>query len=225
MQLTEFLDRLGYSESPAFLRPQQNTFRLDPDFGHIFRRASKMLALQGVYTLRSDVADHSPSVPIVYVCEADTETKADDFHRLIWNQDVVPFVLIHTPFGVKLYSGFRHQRRRNGETTGILQALTDFTQLDELIDDFSADAINSGRLWQRRAPDVTPEYRLHWKLLDNLRSVDSALRERGLQSGMSHALIGKYVYLHYLRDRGILSPKSFSAGELTHRQSLDAMLR
>ncbi len=207
MQLAELLDRLGYSESPAFLRPRQNAFRIDPDFGHIFRRASKTLALQGVYTLRPDVAGHSPSVPIVYVCEADSEKTADKFHRLIWNQDVVPFVLIYTPFGVKLYSGFRHQRRRNGDTAGILQPLTDFTQIDQLVDDFSADTVNSGRLWQRRAGDVTPEHRLNWKLLTNLRSVDSALRRRGLQSGMSHALIGKYVYLHYLRHRDILSSR------------------
>jgi hypothetical protein len=203
MQLAEFLDRLGYAESPTFLRPQQNAFRIDPDFGHIFRRASETLALQGVYTLRPDVADHSPSIPIVYVCEADDETKADDFHRLIWNQDVVPFVLIYTPLGVKLYSGFRHQRRRNGPTEGILQHLTNFNQLDQLVHDFNADAINSGQLWQPRARDVTPEYRLNWKLLTNLRSVDRVLRKRGLQSGMSHALIGKYVYLHYLRDREI----------------------
>jgi hypothetical protein len=207
MQLAELLDRLGYAESPTFLRPQQNAFRIDPDFGHIFRRASETLALQGVYMLRPDVADHSPSVPIVYVCEADAETKADDFHRLIWNQDVVPFVLIYTPLGVKLYSGFRHQRRRDGHTAGILQPLTDFNQLDQLVHDFSADAINAGRLWQRRAGDVTPEYRLNWKLLTNLRSVDRVLRKRGLQSGMSHALIGKYVYLHYLRDREILSAR------------------
>src|SRR5215470_16193297 len=92
MQLAEFLDRLGYAESPTFLRPRQNAFRIDPDFGHIFRRASETLALQGVYTLRPDGADHSPSVPIVYICEADAETKADDFHRLNWNQDVVPFL-------------------------------------------------------------------------------------------------------------------------------------
>ena len=154
MQLAEFLDRLGYAESPTFLRPQQDAFRIDPDFGHIFRRASETLALQGVYTLRPDVAGHSPSVPIVYVCEADDETKADDFHRLIWNQDVVPFVLIYTPLGVKLYSGFRHQRRHNGPPVGILQPLTEFNQLDQLVHDFSADAINSGRLWQRRAGDV-----------------------------------------------------------------------
>src|SRR5215471_20090275 len=129
MQLAELLDRVGYAESPTFLRPGQNAFRMDPDFGHIFRRASETLALQGVYTLRPDVADRSPSIPIVYVCEADTETEADDFHRLIWNQDVVPFVLIYTPLEVRLYSGFRHQRRRNGPPLGLLQSLTDFNQL------------------------------------------------------------------------------------------------
>jgi hypothetical protein len=207
MQLAELLDQLGYAESPTFLRPQQNAFHTDPDFGHIFRRARETLALRGVYTLRPDAADHSPSVPIVYVCEADSEKKADDFHRLIWNQDVVPFVLIYTPLGVKLYSGFRHQRLRNRHTAGILQPLADFHQLDQLVHDFNADAINSGRLWQRRAGDVTPEYRLNWKLLTNLQSVDRMLRKRGLEPGMSHALIGKYVYLHYLRDRGILSAR------------------
>jgi hypothetical protein len=198
MQLAELLDKLGYSESPTFLRHRQRAFRIDPDCGHIFRRAGQTLALQGVYTLRSDPDDHSPSIPIVYVCKADSEAEADAFHRLIWNQDIVPFALIYSPLGVKLYSGFRHERRLNGETTGVLQALTDFTQLDQLIDDFDADAINSGRIWQRRAKDVTPEYRLNWKLLRNLRSVDNALRKRGLEADVSHALIGKYVYLHPL---------------------------
>ena len=32
-------------------------------------------------------------------------------------------------------------------------------------------------------------------------------RTRDFAKETSHALIGKYVYLHYLRDRGILSPK------------------
>jgi hypothetical protein len=209
MQLAELLDRLGYSESPTFLRHGQRALEVDADFGHMFRRASQTLALQGVYTLRPDASDDSPSVPVVYVCQADSETVADTFHSRVWNQDVVPFVLIYTPMGIKLYSGFRHERRPNGETAGILQALTDFNQIDSLVNDFSADAINSGRLWQHRATDVTPEYRLNWKLLTNLRSVDLALRSRGLQAGMSHALIGKYVYLHYLRDRGILSPRKF----------------
>jgi hypothetical protein len=116
-------------------------------------------------------------------------------------------VLIYTPLGVKLYSGFRHQRRHNGPPVGILQPLTEFNQLDQLVHDFSADAINSGLLWQRRAGDVTPDHRLNWKLLTNLQSVDRVLRKRGLELETSHALIGKYVYLHYLRDRGILSAR------------------
>jgi hypothetical protein len=216
MQLAELLDRLGYSESPTFLQHGQRALEVDVDFGHIFRRASQTLALQGVYTLRPEASDDAPSVPVVYVCQANSEAAADTFHRLVWNQDVVPFVLIYTPVGIKLYSGFRHERRLNGETAGVLHALTDFNQLDPLVTDLSADAINSGRLWQRRATDVTPEYRLNWKLLANLRAVDLALRRRGLQPGMSHALIGKYVYLHYLRDRGILSPRKLQRWEIDH---------
>jgi hypothetical protein len=39
-----------------------------------------------------------------------------------------------------------------------------------------------------------------------VRKLDNWLRETGgLKKEVSHALIGKYVYLHYLRDRDILS--------------------
>ncbi len=48
---------------------------------------------------------------------------------------------------------------------------------------------------------------MDWKkLLDNLLKLDRWLQDSdGLKKEVSHALIGKYVYLHYLRDREILS--------------------
>ena len=64
MQLAELLDRLGYAESPTFLRPQQNAFRIDPDFGHIFR-GQLNVALRGV--LRCNRPLPSANVPFVYV--------------------------------------------------------------------------------------------------------------------------------------------------------------
>ena len=61
MQLTELLESLGYSESPTFLYHHPKALWIDePDFGHIFRRASESLALQGVYTLRPAAADRTP---------------------------------------------------------------------------------------------------------------------------------------------------------------------
>lgn len=208
MDLATFLDEFGYSNSQHFLRRGTVELRTAPDFGHVFRKATpKPCRLEGVYTLRSTHESKTePLVPVVYICSADSEQAADRIHELVWNQDVVPFILVHSPRGVRLYSGFRCQPLKSGSERGVLRALTQFNEMSELADSFHADAIDSGKLWRDWGRHVTPETRIDWKLLGNLRKLDRWLREAGgLKKDVSHALIGKYVYLHYLRDRGILS--------------------
>lgn len=208
MQVAELLDELGYLDSPSYLSNRKRAFGTVPDFGHIFRAAKERLSLCGVYSLRPSFGNDGPiATPVVYVCRADSEQAADEVHRRVWNQDVVPFLLVHTPIGVKLYSGFRHEFGKQGQQRGILEPLTKFNDLPALIDHFSASSIDSGNLWRVRGVQVTPEYRVNWKLLRNLQTLDSVLQKKGLSKNASHALIGKYVYLHYLRDRDILSPK------------------
>lgn len=214
MQVAELLNELGYRGSPNFLGRRQSSLATVPNFGHIFRRAQAHLGLQGVYTLRPSDDASAPIVPVVYVCKAASEDEANRFHRLVWNQDVVPFLIVHTPRGIRLYSGFQHRQSPDGTVEGVLKPLTDFHSLADLIEDFHADSIDSGRLWHRRAEDVTAEARVDWRLLDNLNSLDRWLCRSGLARGQSHALIGKYVYLHYLRDRGILSPKKLQRWNL-----------
>ncbi len=214
MQIAELLDELGYRGSPNFLGRQQANLATVPDYAHIFRRAKAHLGLQGVYTLRPLVDASAPIVPVVYVCKAASDDQANRFHRLVWNQDVVPFLIVHTPKGIRLYSGFQHRQSPDGRVEGVLKTLTDFHDLADLITDFHADSIDSGRLWQQRAEGVTTEARVDWRLLDNLNSLDRWLCRSGLARGQSHALIGKYVYLHYLRDRGILSPKKLQRWNL-----------
>ncbi|NES20062.1 MAG: N-6 DNA methylase [Symploca sp. SIO3E6] len=43
------------------------------------------------------------------------------------------------------------------------------------------------------------------QLLNNLKKLEQYLKERNLDLQIIHALIGKYVYIRYLYDRGILS--------------------
>jgi N-6 DNA Methylase len=223
MDVTRFLSELGYPQSPGFLPVAEN---LDlssvVDYGHIFRQAaSGPCSLQGVYSLREapDTSSGAPVVPIVYVCRADTEDEADSIHRLVWNQDVAPFLLVHTPLGVKLYSGFRYDGSRQGSARGILRALQVFDDIHELIESFHAEAIDSGQLWKNFGREVKPEQRVDWKLLENLRALDKWLRtEGGLGKHVSHALIGKYVYLHYLRDRDILSARKLASWGLETAQ-------
>ena len=57
------------------------------------------------------------------------------------------------------------------------------------------------------ASAVTPDRRVDWHLLANLRHLNDWLRGEGLvrDPRLAHAMIGKFVYIHYLRQRNILS--------------------
>src|SRR5450755_1654786 len=110
MSLERLLKNLGYEGSPHFLRRGDPLFSTIPDFGHIFRRAPQAsrdsnCQLEGVYALRQPDASPERIVPVIYVCSAPTQAEADVLHQVVWNQDVVPFVLVHTQEGVKVYSG------------------------------------------------------------------------------------------------------------------------
>jgi len=53
------------------------------------------------------------------------------------------------------------------------------------------------------------------RLLSNLEQLGQALKESGLRDEVAHALIGQYVYLSYLRDRGILSDEWLAQQRIT----------
>jgi hypothetical protein len=100
----QLLEQLGYQESSSFL--SKESLRGVTAFSHVFRRAIQTCGLIGVYTLRRswDTQD-SVIVPIIYVCEAQTSDEADQIHRLIWNQNVVPFALVSLPYTFFLLNG------------------------------------------------------------------------------------------------------------------------
>jgi hypothetical protein len=65
-------------------------------------------------------------------------------------------------------------------------------------------------VWEVWGDEVTPRTRVDWTLLANLRELERELRNQGLTRKLAHALIGKFVYLRYLRDREILSDRKLS---------------
>ncbi len=75
---------------------------------------------------------------------------------------------------------------------------------------FCAEAINNGQIWNKRSSYLKPEKRVDKRLLKNLSHLGQFLREQmELSPKVAHALIGKYVYIRYLRDRNILSDQWF----------------
>jgi hypothetical protein len=211
MELKEVLATLGYEGSRNFLSGDR--LPSDPDNAHIYRKAQHECGLSGVYTLRgSEFGEAQADVPVVYLCTAESEHQAADIHRRVWNQNIVPFLIVVSPRSVRLYSGFRFaqpvQQDFDDQQTGILRIMHDFNEVASSLSAFRAEAIDTGDLWKEWGPAVTPETRVDWELLGNLEKLDDWLVEDGIDDrSLSHAIIGKFVYLRYLRDRQILSDR------------------
>jgi hypothetical protein len=206
MTIVELLDRLGYTKSDNYLSPDEWDSAHAVDFAHLFRRAAKKPChLHGVYALRDGL---HVVAPLVYVCDAASEADAKEIHRLVWNQDAVPFLIVNSPETVRVYPGFcpGSTHKRNPGLEAVLQT---FNSADEtrIVRTLDAAALDSGSTWKDWGGQIRPEYRVDWQLLGSIKKLDVRLQEEGLLREVSHALIGKYVYLHYLRDRNILSDR------------------
>jgi len=206
MELNDVLSTLQYGNSPNFLAGR--ALELDRDFGHVFRKAQAECKLHGVYTLNGSSYDRSlGNVPVVYVCEADSETEARKIHQKVWNQNVVPFLLVISRGWIRLYPGFRYDRDVDTDPLqGALKLIDDFNQVAVQLKPLRAESVDSGVVWREMESAVTPDKRVDWQLLGNLRELDDWLRKNGVRDrNLAHSMIGKFVYLHYLRQRQILS--------------------
>ena len=209
MQTSALLKRLGYASSANCL--QGNELEQAPDFGHVFRRATEKAGLEAVYCLRQPAAVRRAEVtrslvPVTYVCRANSLEDADRIHRLVWNQSVVPFVIVLAQDGVRLYSGFEHTS--DDGVSGQSAYLAEATLADaaDKLRTLSAESIDSGEVWDEWGARVRPDRRVEWRLLADLRKLEHQMSSAGLRDRpLIHSLIGKYVYLHYLRGRNILS--------------------
>ena len=217
MQLPELLQDLGYHGNPNFL--VGNKLSLDPEHPHVYRRAqvdAKVggCSLKGVYRLCGESFGESvQTVPIVYVCEAATKPEADEIHRRVWNQSIVPFLIVSGPRFVRLYSGFKYAKEHTDN--GLLEDLPGLEQASSALRAFSAASIDEGNVWSEWGQEVSPDTRVDWRLLKNLQDLDEELKNSGVgDRNTSHALIGKFVYLRYLRDRQILSDRKLRGWQL-----------
>ena len=215
MQLDHILASLGYDQSANYL--QGKALETDRDFGHVFRKAQEECNLHGAYVLSGATFEKSRGiVPAVFVCQANSEQEAREIHRKVWNQNAVPFLLVISTGWVRLYPGFQYERDvTEHPLAGALRVLHDFHNVTSQLGPIHASAIDNGDVWRDLGTTVTPDRRVDWQLLDNLNALDRWLEQDGVTDRrLAHAMIGKFVYLQYLRQRDILSDNRLTGWEI-----------
>ena len=213
MNSQQLIDKLGYSDSPAFLQGER--LREHHGYSFFFAQAEKEehCNLKGVYTLlySPDKLSSSSLTPVVYVCEADNETEAAKIHRRVWNQNIVPFLIVVTPRNIRLYSGFEYNHKQSDKER-VLEVAINANEVLSKLSALKSESIDSGDIWKQRP--ISVEGRVDRHLLANLKKLSGVLtdekKDYKLPPEHAHTLIGKYIYLKYLKDRGILSDKKLS---------------
>jgi N-6 DNA Methylase len=215
MLLSTLLKELDYEQSPHY-RTHVSDF--EPETAHLFRAASDA-GVSGIYVFQASPATSRKVVvnrPAIYVAQAENLAHAKSIHRSLWNLGYAPYLIVLLPHQVRIYTGFKYSEEDPNE--GFLDAIP-LNDLRLLLAEFSSEAIDTGRIWQRGIykKQLDQQQRVDKRLLGNLRQLGDVLKSQGLDTSVAHALIGKYVYIRYLWDGKILTEEWLQEQHITKK--------
>jgi hypothetical protein len=204
IELNDLLKELDYADSPNY---HETGRPVHLETAHLLR-AAREAGVRGVYVFRTAPRGKnqlSPR-PLVYIAEARDLEQTRRIHKNVWNLGYAPFLIVLLPNQLRLYTGFNYSPTHPGKKEpGLLGQADNLQRLVGLLSDFKASAIDSGLVWKSRYyKGLDQGERVDKRLLLNLQRLGETLENDGVPKEIGHALIGKYVYLNYLRSRGIL---------------------
>lgn len=177
-------------------------------YAHYLQQAWDILKLDGVLCVDGR--------PIVYLCEAKrftTEQKRER-QRFVWNQGLVPLLILITPGQVEVYSGVRQPQKLDApddtpEHTLItdLGNLTDALRCAKLV-----RSIETGQFFQDRRDFFPPSEAVDRCLVMNLVHAARRLKGQDWKLDRAHALLGRALFVSFLHQREFIKPHHFPAG-------------
>lgn len=196
-RLDALCERLGYTASSTFLTSA------DPQDGrplpHAIREALRTIGISGVFAMEDGSATGRLKA-VVYVATAIGEDDVSRLRKEVWTQGIVPFLVIVMTDKILVCSGFEPPSRSP-------HIVHDELLRDERLAQLSAERLRSSITWQEF--DITASSMVDNELLaaiqelsKQVRQDNAALKER---PDLVSALIGRFLYLYVLIDRGIVS--------------------
>jgi hypothetical protein len=136
-----------------------------------------------------------------------------EIRRVAWNQGLAPLLWVLTPEKVLIYNCYS-KPTRDDDSNPDRHVVDVFEQTEEglrRLNEFAGRIqIESGRFWQDdRTRRIDRRERVDESLLKDLSWAERKLTTNGLPPDIAHALLGRSIFIAYLQDRGILSPRFF----------------
>lgn len=211
------LARLGYEVDTGWVPAEA----FDGLATHRFamQQARREMSVIGAFCLkRGGEAGDAVATPLVYVATADGAA-VKEIHRKVWSQGLVPFLIVLTPDRIALCPGFSFAQERWDALVRWLSwsavddlptdptAPGEFTSTSADLWDLRAIRLRTSLFWRDHSIDV--EGRVDQRLLGSLNALsDVLIRGVGVSCKLSpsaaNGLIGRFLYIYFLYDRGIV---------------------
>jgi hypothetical protein len=218
-RLALLLTKLGYTRAAGWISADAFTELTSHRFA--LQQARLEMNLLGAFCLmRPGEGGSVFSTPIVYVASAPSMAAAQEVHRKVWSQGLAPFLLVLTPEVTLLCPGFSYVQK---DWAGTVKRF-DWSAIDRLpgspvivtvleeaardLWDLRATRLRTSLFWRDHAIDV--EGRVDRRLLDSLEALSLVLTNnkkvsRALSPAAANSLIGRFLYVFFLSDRGIIN--------------------
>jgi hypothetical protein len=174
-------------------------------YAHYIRQAWAELNLGGVLCVDGR--------PMVYFCEAKrftTEQKRAR-QRFVWNQGLVPLLVLLTLGQVKAHRGVRKPLKPDAaEDTPDTTLISDLGNIAEALECAKfVRSIETGQFFQDRREFFPPSQAADRCLVTNLVQAALRLKKEGWTLDRAHALLGRALFVSFLHQRGFIKPQHF----------------
>jgi hypothetical protein len=158
--------------------------------------------------------------PTVYLCQAkkfSIEQKRD-IQSFIWNQSLVPLVVLETLNAVEVHSTVKFPEPAKedhdlfeAKSSSLIVSLGHVAETLELAN--FVRSVETGQFFQDYAEFFPPDQTVDRSLLRNLMIAARRLTETGWTLSQAHALLGRTLFVSFLHEREFITNEYFPAGK------------